>query len=125
MYDTIIHLDSAFFGAYNNSEINLEKYASFYSDNIEFYHYQEGLMTSKKDITESIKRNVCGKETRELIKASIEVYAIKDFGAIEIGLHTFHNNQEPAPKHSKLLRFTIVLRLESDQWKIVRANSPH
>lgn len=125
LYDTIVHLDSAFFGAYNTCETNLEKYASFYSEDIEFYHDQGGLMTSKKDIIESTKRNVCGRVTRELIKGSIEVYPIKDFGAVEFGLHTFYNNQDPAPNHSKVGRFTILWKLENNQWKITRAISLH
>jgi hypothetical protein len=50
-------------------------------------------MTSKKDIINATKKNICGKVTRELVKGSIEVYPVKDFGAIEIGLHKFHNNQ--------------------------------
>jgi len=125
LYDTIVHLDSAFFGAYNTCETNLDTYASFYSEDIEFYHDQGGLMTSKKDIVDATKRNICGKVTRELVKGSIEVYPIKDFGAVEIGLHTFHNNQEPAPKHSKVGRFTIVWKLENDQWKITKVISLH
>jgi len=86
LYDTIVKLDSIFFGAYNTCSFNLEKYGSFYSENIEFYHDQAGLNTSKQDIIDGTKRNICGKVTRELIEGSIEVYPIKDFGAIEFGL---------------------------------------
>ena len=95
LYHTIVQLDSSFFGAYNTCETNLDQYGSFFSDNIEFYHDQGGLMTSKQDIIEATKRNICGKVTRELVKGSIEVYPIKGFGAVEIGLHKFHNNQQP------------------------------
>ncbi|MFM9910991.1 MAG: hypothetical protein ACKVOW_16750, partial [Chitinophagaceae bacterium] len=74
LYNTIVYLDSVFFEAYNTCAVNLDKYGTFFSDSIEFYHDQGGLMTSKPDIIEATKRNVCGKVTRELIKGSIEVY---------------------------------------------------
>ena len=38
LYDTIVHLDSLFFAAYNNCDVNLETHAAFYADSVEFYH---------------------------------------------------------------------------------------
>ncbi len=64
LYTIIVKLDSAFFGAYNTCTLNLDEYASFFSENIEFYHDQGGLMTSKKDIIDATKRNICGKVTQ-------------------------------------------------------------
>jgi hypothetical protein len=125
LYQTIVKLDSAFFGAYNTCTTNLEKYGAFFSENIEFYHDQGGLMTSKQDIIDATKRNICGKVTRELVKGSIEVYPIKDFGAIEIGLHKFHNNQEPPDAESKIGRFVVVWENKNSEWKIKRVVSLH
>ncbi|MDN3677605.1 nuclear transport factor 2 family protein [Flavobacterium paronense] len=125
LYETIVKLDSTFFAAYNTCDINLEKYASFFSENIEFYHDQGGLMTSKQDIIDATKRNICGKVTRELVKGSIEVYPIKDFGAIEMGLHKFHNNQEPAGTPSKVGRFLVIWQHKNNDWKITRVVSLH
>ena len=81
-------------------------------------------MTSKKEIVESTKKYVCGKVTRELVKGSIEVYPIKDYGAIEFGLHKFHNSQEPnnIPEPA---RFTIIWKKENDDWKITKVISLH
>lgn len=125
LYDTIVKLDSIFFEAYNTCNLNLDKYGSFFSENIEFYHDQGGLMTSKKDIISATQKNVCGKVTRELVKGSIEVYPIKDFGAIEIGLQKFHNNQEPVGTPSKVGRFLIVWENKNNEWKIKRVVSLH
>ena len=125
LYDTIVSLDSVFFEAYNTCNLNLDKYSSFYSDNIEFYHDQGGLLTSKKDIISATQKNICGKVTRELVKGSIEVYPIKDFGAIEIGLQKFHNNQEPIGTPSKIGRFLIVWENKNNEWKIKRVVSLH
>jgi hypothetical protein len=125
LYETIVKLDSTFFGAYNTCGTNLAKYGAFFSENIEFYHDQGGLMTSKQDIIDATKRNICGKVTRELVKGSIEVYPIKDFGAIEIGLHKFHNNQEPIGTPSKIGRFMVIWENKNNEWKITRVISLH
>ena len=124
LYDTIVHLDSLFFEAYNTCDLNLEKYASFYSDNIEFYYDQGGLSTSKKDIVDGTKRNICGKVTRELVKGSIEVYPVKNFGAIEIGFHKFHNKEEENST-PKIGRFVIIWQNINNEWKITRVVSLH
>lgn len=125
LYKTILHLDSVFFSLYNSCDRNLEKYGDFYSDDIEFYHDKGGLMTSKKDIIEGTRKNVCGKVKRELVNSSIEVYPIKDYGALEIGLHKFHNNTEPANTESKAGRFMIFWKKENNGWKITRVVSLH
>jgi hypothetical protein len=125
LYDTIVKLDSIFFDAYNTCTINLEKYSSFYADNLEFYHDQGGLMTSKQGVIDATKKYICGKVTRELVKGSIEVYAIKDYGAVEIGLQKFHNNEEPIGTPSKIGRFMILWENKNNAWKISRVVSLH
>lgn len=124
LYETIVKLDSIFFAAYNTCSTNLDKYGAFFSDNIEFYHDKGGLMTSKQDIIDATKRNICGKVTRELVQGSIEVYPIKGYGAVEIGLHQFHNNQEPDAR-STPGRFMIVWEHKNDAWQITRVVSLH
>ncbi|HEY2721585.1 MAG TPA: nuclear transport factor 2 family protein [Chitinophagaceae bacterium] len=125
LYNTIVRLDSIFFAAYNSCQFNLDKYAAFYSDSLEFYHDQSGLNRSKAEVVEATKENICGKVTRELVKGSIEVYPIKGYGAVEIGLHIFHNNQEPPPKTPKIGRFVLVWQQTADGWKISRVISLH
>lgn len=124
LYHKIVALDSVFFTAYNTCETNLETYASFYDENIEFYHDNGGYMNSKTEIVEGTKKHVCGKVTRELVKGSIEVYPIKDFGAVEFGLHQFHNSEEPNSK-PKTGRFTIIWKNTNNNWKIVKVISLH
>lgn len=127
LYDTIAHLDSVFFEAYNTCNFHLDEYAAFYADSIEFYHDKGGMMNVKKEIVESTKKYVCGKVTRELIKGSIEVYPIKGYGAVEMGLHKFHNNQEPdtMDDNSPTGRFIIIWQHINYEWKIRRVISLH
>lgn len=123
LYDTIVHLDSLFFGAYNTCDRNFDLYSSFYSDSIEFYHDQGGLSTSKEAILQSTKQYVCGKVERQLVAGSIEVYPIKGYGAIEMGLHRFHNRAEGSTGRAG--RFVVIWRREAAGWKITRVVSLH
>lgn len=125
LYKTIVKLDSVFFDAYNHCDTKFETYADFYTEDIEFYHDQGGLSNSKKDILEGTKKYICGKVTRMLVPGSIEVYPIKDYGAIEIGLHSFSNNTNLPDEPKKISRFTIFWKKTAEGWKIAKVVSLH
>jgi len=121
LYKTIVHMDSVFFNAYNTCD--MAKQTEIYADSIEFYHDRGGLMTSKQGILDATKKNICGKVTREVIPASIEVYPIKNFGAVEMGLHKFHNHVENSVSEGS--KFIIIWRLKDNKWQITRVVSLH
>jgi ketosteroid isomerase-like protein len=122
LYQTIAELDSIFFTAYNTCD--LKRQAEFYSDSIEFYHDQGGLIRSKQLILQATEKNICGKVTRELVKGSIEVSPVHNYGAVEIGMHMFHNNQEEGQvPHAS--RFVVIWRNMGDKWTIERVISLH
>lgn len=126
LHHTIVRMDSLFFHAYNTCDVDLKKYGSFYAENIEFFHDKGGLMTSKQDIIDGTKRNVCGKVTRELIAGSIEVYPINDYGAIEMGLHKFHNKEEDETKYPpRVGKFIAIWQFKNNEWKITKVVSLH
>lgn len=122
LYHTIVKLDSAFFHAYNNCDLVTQ--ARFYSDSIEFFHDKSGLDTSKENILAATKKYICGKVTRELVKSSVEVSPLPGYGAVELGSHMFHNNQEKnhTPKASK---FVIIWRNNNGNWSITKVISLH
>jgi len=122
LYNTIVHMDSVYFNAYNACD--MDKQAAIYADSIEFYHDGSGLETSKKTLLAAIKENICGKVTRVLVKGSIEVYQIPNFGAVEIGLHRFINHAENN-NLSRPDKFIIIWRHNNDQWQITRVISLH
>jgi hypothetical protein len=125
LYQKILMLDSAFFALYNTCDTNLKSYSDFYSDSVEFIHDQGGVSTSKNDIVEATRKNICGKVTRELVKGSVEVYSIKGYGAVEIGLHKFHNSAEKEGAPSKASKFIIMWKRIEDNWKITKVISLH
>lgn len=121
LHDTIARLDSLLFDAYNNCKLDV--FASLIAEDIEFYHDRGGLMTSKKDLVAAIKNNICGKVTRELLKGSIEVYPIPGYGAVQMGVHRFYNNQEKST--SRFSKFVHTWHRENDSWKLSRVISLH
>lgn len=123
LYDNIVHADSVFFAAYNNCDTTTM--ASVISEDLEFYHDQGGLMTSKDSVMEAIKKNICGKVTREWVKESIEVYPIAGYGAVEMGSHFFRNNQEPEPVTHKIGKFVQLWKNENGNWRLTRIISLH
>lgn len=122
LYDTIVKMDSLFFEAYNNCRLPVMD--SMLSHDIEFYHDQGGLSTSQPQLMDAVKKNICGKVTRELLPGSIEVYPIHGYGAVEMGMHAFHNNQEPGHK-IHFSKFVQLWRKENGQWKMTRVISLH
>ncbi|MGI9553020.1 MAG: nuclear transport factor 2 family protein [Aurantibacter sp.] len=122
LFDTIVALDSIFFTAYNNCD--LEKQSNLLSEDLEFYHDKGGLSTSKREVMTAIENNICGKVTRELVKGSIEVHEIPGFGAVQMGLHKFHNNQEP-DAISRASKFITIWKRQDDAWEITRVISLH
>ena len=122
LYNTIIELDKTYFKAYN--ECDMKTQSEFYDDDIEFYHDKGGLATDKTELLKSIERNICGKVTRTLIEESVEVHPIKGFGAVQIGMHKFYNNQEP-DAISKPTKFIVVWKKTDSKWLMSRVISLH
>tara|TARA_R110000737_G_scaffold259389_1_gene267957 strand:- start:73 stop:525 length:453 start_codon:yes stop_codon:yes gene_type:complete len=122
LYDTIMDLDKTYFTAYNDCDMKTQ--SEFYDDDIEFYHDMGGLATDKAELLKSIEKNICGKVTRTLIEESVEVHSIKDFGAVQIGMHKFYNNQEPNAI-SKPTKFIVIWKNTDTKWLMSRVISLH
>jgi Domain of unknown function (DUF4440) len=118
LYKTIASLDTALFDAYNTC--NLEKMGSMVSDDLEFYHDQTGLSTGRQSLLDAIKNNICGKVHRELV-GTLEVYPIKGYGAVEIGVHRFtHPGDATNVGEAK---FVQLWRLKDGTWQLTRVFS--
>lgn len=122
LHNEIVKMDAKYFNAYNTCDMQTQ--ADLYDENIEFFHDKGGLATDKKELLKALKENICNKVTRTLIKGSIEVYPIKDYGAIEIGYHKFFNKEEPNAK-SIPSKFIVVWKKNKNDWKITKVISLH
>lgn len=123
LHNNIVYMDSVWEDAYNSCKI--DKLDSLLSDDLEFYHDQGGLSKSKESVMNAYKNNVCGKVTREILKGSIEVYSIRNYGAVEMGRHRFYTNREEKNNNHHFSKFVHVWRNENGQWKITRVISLH
>lgn len=122
LYQKIESLDAAYFTAYNTCDLDTQ--ARLLDDALEFYHDQGGLSTSKPEILEALRVNICNKVTRSLVAGSMEVHEIKGFGAVALGLHRFHNREEPDAV-SKPSRFVTVWKQNGEAWTMYRIISLH
>jgi hypothetical protein len=114
-------LDAALFDAYNRCD--LVKFASLIDDNVEFYHDQGGVTLGQANLTESVKKNICGKVTRELVAGTLQVYPMKGYGAVEMGVHRFHHPGHEDTEGVGEGKFVHLWRYKDGAWKITRVIS--
>jgi len=117
----IASLDSALFDSYNRCD--LEKFSSFFTEDVEFYHDQGGVTLGRQKLTESIKNNICGKVTRELVPGSLQVHHMKGYGAVEMGVHRFHHPGHEDTEGVGEASFIHLWQYKDGAWKITRVIS--
>ena len=123
LYDTIARMDSILFDAFNTR--NLDKIKTLFSDSLEFYHDLGGVTNYDQNMN-SFKKSFENqrKVRRELITGSLEVYPIKDYGAVEIGIHRFYGTESgQKEKIGSEARFLMVWQKQNGNWKISRVIS--
>jgi hypothetical protein len=122
LFRTIAALDTAVFDAYNRCD--LEKFGSFFTEELEFYHDNGGLTDrTRQSLVESVKNNICGKVRRELVSGSLEVYPLKGYGAVEIGVHRFHHPGQEKTEPVGEAKFIQIWQNKDGVWKISRVIS--
>src|SRR5262249_49940785 len=118
---TITALDKQLFDAYNTCD--LETFAKLIDENVEFYHDQGGITLGRAALTESVKKNICGKTTRELLPATLQVFYMKGIGAIEMGIHRFHHPGHEDTEGVGEGRFIHLWQYKDGAWRITRVMS--
>ncbi len=121
LFRTIAALDGALFDAYN--QCDLEKLVTFFADDLEFYHDQGGVTFGRQTVAEQVKKNICGKVRRELVPGTLEVYPINGYGAVEIGVHRFHQPKVDASKPVGEAKFIHLWQKKDGAWRITRVIS--
>ena len=121
LYNEIAHMDSILFNAYNAHSIN--EMLNFFTKDLEFYHDTGGLISYdnvRDNSNQLFAQN--NKIRRDLISGSLEVYPIKNYGAIEIGSHRFCHD-EKGKQDCGTFKFVHVWKKENGDWKISRVVS--
>lgn len=123
LYQIIASLDSAMFHAYNTCD--LERLATYFEEDLEFYHDQTGLSRGRQSLVDAVRQNICGKVHRDLVPESFEVYPLKGYGAVATGIHRFCD----ARKHQHCstaggpARYVTLWQQTDEGWKIARVIS--
>jgi len=117
---TVAALDTKLFDAYNHCD--LKTLGAMVSDDLEFYHDQTGLMVGKAPFLEAIQNNICGKVERTLVPGSMEVYRLKGYGAVEIGVHRFHKAGDDKDVGGEA-KFVEIWKNAGGSWVLTRVIS--
>ncbi len=119
LFQTIQSLDTQLFDAYNHCD--LQKLGSLVTEDLEFYHDKTGLAVGRQALVDAVKKNICGKVTRQLVPGTLEVYPIATYGAVEIGVHRFHHPGNDADVGEA--KFVMLWRNKDGVWQITRVIS--
>jgi len=117
----IVSADSALFTAYNQRD--LSTFQSFFTPDLEFYQDNEGVENyaqTMKDFAQMFGQ--AAPIHRELVPGTLEVYPIKNYGAMEVGRHRFchvENGKDDCCTFS----FVHIWRQTKTGWKISRVIS--
>ena len=117
----VASLDAALFDSYNRCD--LEKFAAFFVEDVEFYHDQGGVTLGKQKLIESMRKNICGKVTRELVPGSLQIYHMKGYGAVEMGIHRFHHSGHDDTEPVGEAKFVHLWQYKDGAWRITRVIS--
>lgn len=114
----IVRADSLLFAAFNGRD--LRRLKTFFAPDLEFYQDNEGLENyaqTLKDFQEMFHQP--SRIRRELVPGSVEVYPIKNYGAIEVGSHRFCH-EESKRTECGTFKFLHVWRKTGKTWRLSR-----
>ncbi|NIG52590.1 nuclear transport factor 2 family protein [Chitinophaga sp. Cy-1792] len=123
LYNTIAHMDSVMFNAFNNQDISLLR--TVFAENVEFYNDGGGVSdynTTIRNFEAMFQRNRESGLKRTLVPGSLEVYPVPGFGAIETGLHRF-THIENGKTEEAVMKFVQIWQFRDNQWKATRVIS--
>ena len=121
LYRQIARMDSMMFNAFNSRDV--KTFEKLFSEDLEFYHDKAGLTNYQHTI--EFMRNMAKNDNglkRELVPGSLQVYPIKDYGAIEMGSHRFCH-QENNRQDCGNFKFIHIWKKMGDEWKVTRVIS--
>ena len=123
LFDTIAALDADVFDAFNKCRdpAQLEKHTGYFVPDVEFYHDNGGVTWSRDSMIANTGKNACGKFSREIIPGPLQVFPIKDYGAIAQGSHRFC--QFDTKTCDGIAEFVMIWTNTEGAWKITRVLS--
>ena len=121
LYKEIERAESILFHAFNKQDMTTFK--AMFTEDLEWFQDNGGLIPYKTVFENfgNTFRNE-NKLTRELVKGSLEVHPIKDYGAIQIGKHQFRHI-ENGKEEVGTFKFLMIWENKNGKWRISRVVS--
>jgi ketosteroid isomerase-like protein len=121
LFETITRMDRHLVDAFNAH--NVDRLMWMATKDFELYQDSDGLKNYQQCVDEFKAMFASSPDIRrELIESSLEVYPIKDYGALEIGQHRFCHT-ENGKEDCDVFKFTMLWQKTEDSWKIARVIS--
>ena len=118
LFETITRMDRHLCVVFNAH--NVDRLMEMTTKDLEFYQDTDGLKGYQQCYDDFKKVFTANTDLRrELVDGSIEVYPIKDYGALEVGQHRFCHT-ENGQEECTVLKFTMLWQKSDDSWKIAR-----
>ena len=121
LYKEIEQADSILFQAFNKQDMITFK--AMFTEDLEWFQDNGGLIPYKtvfENFGNTFKNE--NKLSRELVKGSLEVHPIKDYGAIQIGRHQF-KHIENGKLETGTFKFLMIWQKKDEKWRISRVIS--
>jgi len=131
LFDEIAAADKALFDAVFNT-CDVKALRELVADDFEFYHDKDGLSetTGAKFVDdvakhcERIEKGVDFRARRDLVKGSMAVYPLNNYGAVETGRHDFYAIEAGKPdRMTESAQFLHLWKKDGDRWKLTRVVS--
>lgn len=119
LFDEIYRQDSILFDAFNKK--NIAPVAEIFDKDIEFYHDKSGLTDYKSNMV-VLSTNFAKPEwnvKRRLLKETMEVYPIPNYGAMQIAKHEFCNTHDGITECG-ILKIAHVWKNTNGKWTLIR-----
>ncbi len=121
LYDEIVRQDTALFEAFNARD--LETNMSFFAEDLEFYHDQDGLISYEQFLEAS--RSLFAADNglrRDIVPGTIRVFPVPGYGAMQLGTHRFCHD-ENGTQDCGVFEFVHVWQKKDGRWRITRVLS--
>jgi ketosteroid isomerase-like protein len=121
LYKEIQLADSILFQAFNRQD--MATFKAMFTEDLEWFQDNGGLIPYKtifENFGNTFKNE--NKLSRVLVKGSLEVHPLKDYGAIQIGSHQFRHF-ENGKEEVGTFKFLMIWNKKDGQWKISRVVS--
>jgi hypothetical protein len=118
LYEELARMDTELFEAAFSS-CDQAKFRALFTEDAEFYHDKAGARYGEK----VRQLNGCPRDNgvkRTLVPGSLEVFPIKDFGAVQMGRHTFTRQGEQG---AEIAKFVHLWNYSDGKWRLSRVLS--